>query len=93
MGSGAMISSALLAASAEIVAPPALNAVLPDDVGVNGSACDALIPAPPDVGVLPPEVAAGSGVSPLDPPPVPLSWPVIMARSVCATFTASAFLR
>src|SRR6185437_1867110 len=98
MGSGAMITSALLDGSAEIVAPPALNALLPCDAGANGVAAAALGAdadiANNDPGVAPlPDVPFDCGESPLDDIVLLLSWPVSIARSVCATFTASAFLR
>src|SRR5665213_100661 len=98
MCSGAMITSELLAASAEMVAPPALKALLPDDAGVNGVACAALVDGDGDdddggdEGEVPiPEPELDCADKPLE--AGVLSWPVSIERSVCATFTASAFFR
>ncbi len=103
-----MITSELVAESAATVAPPAENAV-PDVAGENGNACvgdiavlDIDVPVDPDAAVplplplplpVPPVPPCGVSVEPVAPVPPPLSCPVISERSVCATFTASAFLR
>ena len=90
-----MITSALFAVSAVIVAPPAANAVCVD--GVNGACADGGgTPAAAAVAGGPPIIDdAGSGESPLPPAgaPPPSALPVSIARSVCATRAASAFLR
>src|SRR5512137_3046762 len=94
-----MMTSALLAVSAVIVAPYALNAC-DAAVDVNGNGVVAVGPVAPAACVMRPCVfvaadvddGVGSGASPddgVDPPSLPVRSP----RSVCATFAASAFFR
>ena len=89
-----MITSALFAMSAVIVAPPAAKVDVLEDVNgaaaTAGTACGA-----PAAGWLPSIPDGGSGESPVpaEGPAPDSDVPVIIARSVCATRAASAFLR
>src|SRR5258707_4897564 len=93
-GSGAITISALFAASACMVTPPAVNAVSAapaddDVVAMDGAAAGAAPVALRD-DVLSDDAIGNTRVVP---PPLSPPLPVNTARNVCATRTASAFLR
>src|SRR4030095_12874555 len=86
-----MMMSALLATSAVIVAPLAANEVVGVVGAVASGAGVVAAGTAPAIGALPRERAGVAGGG--DAVDAPASVPLSIARSVCATRAASAFLR